>query len=899
MKAYNKEIFRTIKNERRRFLSLIVISALGVLMMTGLKAGCNDTRASADRFYISQHLRDFYIQSTLGLTDEDIKALEAADGVEEAVGFYDETGYYAFGDNKYSVLMSTWNESADTPYIMQGRLPVDIGEIAVTKSYADKFELSVGDGVSIDLDDDSSIETNDYAICGVVLNVTDVNTSEGCTSFRSTAATDYVAYISDKSVDPEIYTGIAVTLKDSSRYNTYSDDYKQLILSASEKIADVKSIRETARTEQIINDALDEIEKTETEMNDEFAKAERELTDSKKKLDEAKKQLDETKALIDTGMPLPPEVTRQYQAGLDSYNEGLEEYDSGRKEFEQKKADAVLEIEDAKKEAKSIDHAKWYISTRDDLSGYMNISSDMGAIDSLSVLFAVVFLMIAVLISLITINRMIEEERGLVGTYMALGYTDAEITGKYLIYGLGAVAAGCVFGDILGYITLPKFLFSVFETMYMLPRYILIIDPIRAVAAPLIFIVSIMLTITATCSKAFMTTPAQLMRPKAPKPGSKVLLERITFIWDRFSFLNKVTARNIFRFKKRLFMTILGVLGCTSLLVVGFGLKDSVDKLSVHQYEEIINYDLLSVTLPDDLNAYEEEADKAGAQYVELQMSSVTISNSDNQTLQTQIYIFDDAADTGSFIAITDINSGDPVKMRDDEIYVTRNAGIILGFKEGDTITLQDSSLVSSKIKVGALIDNYLGNSVYMNSSTFKKHFGSYEPNALMINSDSARTLAGSDYVKTSALTETLKSEFKSGFMVMNFVLYLLIVLSAALAFVVLFTLSSTNISERERELATIKVLGFYDREVHFYINKEIMLLTVTAVLLGLPTGAWLCGLLTDILKMPSLYFSVYIKPESFVYSAAITLAFSLLVNLIMHRTLDSIDPAEALKSIE
>ncbi len=529
----------------------------------------------------------------------------------------------------------------------------------------------------------------------------------------------------------------------------------------------------------------------------------------------------------------------------------------------------------------------------------MNISSDMGAIDSLSVLFAVVFLIIAVLVSLITINRMIEEDRGLVGTYMALGYTDGEIMRKYLVYGLGAGAVGCILGDILGYIVLPKFLFSIFETMYMIPEFVLIFDPIRACGASLVFIVSIMITIAATCLKSFQITPAQLMRPKAPRPGAKVLIERIPFIWDRFSFLNKVTARNIFRFKKRLFMTILGVLGCTALLVVGFGLKDSVDKLSVDQYEQIIKYDLLSTTLPDDLETYEEEAEKAGAEYVELQMSPVTLQNSNDHTLQTQIYVFDDDAKLESFISLTDISNGNAVKLSDDKVYITRNAGIILGFKEGDTITLQDSNLISSEIKVGALIDNYLGNSVYMNSATFKKHFGDYEPNVLMINSDQAKALAGSDLVKTSVLTETLKSEFKSGFMVMNFVLYLLIALSAALAFVVLFTLSSTNISERERELATIKVLGFYDREVHFYINKEIMILTVTAILLGLPTGAWLCGLLTDILKMPSLYFQVYIEPVSFVYSGAITLFFSLLVNIIMHRTLDSIDPAEALKSIE
>ena len=899
MKAYNKEVFRTIRHERKRFLALIVISALGVLTMTGLQAGCNDTRISANLFYTSQHLRDFYIQSTLGLTDDDITALEAVDGVEAAAGFYEDTGYYSNDDTKYSVLMTTMSETADVPYLVSGSLPHNRDEIAVTQSFADKFGISCGDDLSFDLDDDSGITVNDYTVSGVVLNVTDVNTSEGCTSFRSTAPTDYAAYISRKAVDSDIYTGISVILTDSSLFGTYSDEYKQLIQDSSEKLAVLKDQREAARTQQLIDDALNEISEKEKEMYEEFGKTERELKDSKKKLSNAKAQLDETEKLIASGVPLPHEVIRKAEQGRKSYNEGIAEYEAGKKEYEKKKAEAIRKIEDAKKEAKDIERAKWNISTRESLSGYMNIGSDMDAIESLSLLFSFVFLIVAVLVSLITINRMIEEDRGLIGTYMAIGFTDAEIMRKYLAYGLGAGAVGGALGVALGYVALPEFLFTVFRTMYLLPGYVLAVDPGRACTAPLIFIISIVLTIIASCLKAFRISPAQLMRPKAPKPGSKVLLERITFIWNRFSFLNKVTARNIFRYKKRLIMTILGLLGCTALLVVGFGLKDGVDHIRIHQYDEIIKYDLLSVTAPDDLDAYAAEVEKENGDYIRLQMTPVTLKNSQNETLQTQLYVFEDNAQPQDFIALTDTSSGSVIDISDNEVYVTRNAGIILGFGEGDVITLVDGNLTSSSVKVGNITDNFLGNFAYMSKSAFEKYFGTYEPNALMINSDKAEQLSGSDFVKTSALTETLKSEFKTGFVVMNMVLYLLIVLSAALAFVVLFTLSSTNISERERELATIKVLGFYDREVHFYINKEIMFLTVTAILLGLPSGAWLCGLLTDVLKMPSLYFEVYIAPVSYLYSFAITLFFAIFVNLIMHKTLDSIDPAEALKSIE
>lgn len=868
-------------------------------MTTGIKAGCDDTCISADKYYKEQNLRDFYIQSTLGLTDDDITALLEEEDINAADGFYEETDYYISDDVKYSVMMTTFSNKVDIPYIKEGRLPEKSDEIAVTSDFSGKFNIYEGDIINIDLSEDSKLLTNLYTVSGIVYNAADVNNTEGCTSFRSTSSVDYTVFVSRDASDSDIYTGIGFTLNNPKRFNAYSDEYKQMILNYTEKLDAIKEAREIARTQSIIYEALDKIDEKRDEMNSEFQKAEKELKDAEIQLTQSREDLEKGQRMIEAGLVTDENTVSQISSGWESYYSGLEEYEINKEKYLTQKKDAIKKIEDAEDEVYDIEAARWFIFTRDNLSGYSNISSDMDAIGSLSLIFTIGFLIVAVLVSSITINRMIEENRGLIGTYQALGFTDREVMRKYLVFGAGAGFLGCILGDILGYAALPEFLFIFFDEMYVLPDIELSVNMIRAVSAPLIFLFSIVITIVFTCIKAFRTMPSELMRPKAPKPGSKVLLERIGFIWRRFSFLNKVTARNIFRYKKRLLMTVIGILGCTALLVCGFGIKDSVDHLMVCQYDQIVHYDLLSAVSEEDLNKYEKELKKKDADYIHFVMQPVTLKNSEDKTLQTQIYVFDNDARTDRFISILDFKDTNEIVFENDRVYITKNAAVVLDLKEGDKVSLLDSSFAQADIRIGCISDNYLGNMVFMNRNTYEKYFRKFEPNAVFANTDSVSELAENDLVRTSVITSELRNDFSSSFSLINSVVYLLIGLSAALAFVVLYTLSSTNISERERELATIKVLGFYDREVHLYINKEIIILTLIAVTLGLPVGSFLCGLLTDALKMPSLYFKVYIKPISFILSFIITFAFALLVNVFMHKTLDDIEPAEALKSIE
>lgn len=522
---------------------------------------------------------------------------------------------------------------------------------------------------------------------------------------------------------------------------------------------------------------------------------------------------------------------------------------------------------------------------------------------------------------------MVEEERSLIGTYKSLGYSRHTILMKYLMYALGASLIGGILGGVCGFIGFPTFLFSVvFEAMYQIPEYLYSFDALYGIGSVLFFIIGIAGAAILACRSELKQTPAALMRPKAPKAGSRIFLERITPLWNRMSFLNKVTARNIFRYKKRFLMTIFGIMGCMALLICGFAIRDSVHALSVMQYNDINRYDVLAVVNQEDFDASLQtlEEDTRISSVQPLSVDSVTVSspaspNSETDTSSAggttseakeslQLFIVPDGASLSDFIN-TRTSADSPCELSDEGILLTRNAAELLGISEGGSTHVETSTLKQADVPVQYVIDNYLGNAAYLTESTYEKYFGtSADPNGFFINlvSDDAaeqeafaNELTDNETFMTVTSTQKMSEEFSQSFSLINTVVYVIIVLAAALAFVVLFTLSTTNISERIRELATIKVLGFRKREVNHYVNKETILLTALGMICGIPLGYAFSQSLTYVLKMPSIYFAVTIEPLSYVYACALTLFFAWLVALLSNRALAKIDMIEALKSVE
>lgn len=632
------------------------------------------------------------------------------------------------------------------------------------------------------------------------------------------------------------------------------------------------------------------------------------IAKSQQDIDSGWAQLNAGQDEIDNGWAELYAGQHELDAGAAELEEGQAELDEQRADYEREKADALAELADARAEVEDIDPATWYIQDRSSLSGYSSIESDADSIEALGTAFPIIFLVVAILVSLTAITRLVEEQRGLIGTYKSLGFAKHQVYAKYLIYALSACLVGGIIGNVFGFVLLPLFLFTVFDVMYVLPGYPILYNVASGLFGILLFVVAIGGSAFLSCRSEIHQTPADLLRPKVPKFGSRIFLERIPAIWRRLSFLNKVTARNLFRYKKRFFMTVAGIMGCTALIVCAFVIKESVALMAPEQYESIDQYDIMAVVDADDLDSVADglAADDRVADLTRVLIDSGEVGNGED-SVDAQIIAAPDGATLEGYVAMTDA-SGTALSLPTEGMLVTNNASQVLGLEQGADAVLQDSSLEQRSARVVGVSQSYLGNYAYLSQASYEKLFGagSYAPNAVLVQlTDDTDGPAFADELSQDSTyfsvvsTREMEDSFASSFALINTVVLVILVMAAALAFTVLFTLSTTNISERERELATIKVLGFRRGEVHHYVNKETLILTAIGIAFGLVAGPPLGGVLLGSLNMPGIAFPNHIEWYSMVISAVLPFAFALVVNLITNRTLDRIDMIGALKSVE
>lgn len=593
--------------------------------------------------------------------------------------------------------------------------------------------------------------------------------------------------------------------------------------------------------------------------------------------------------------------------GLSQLADAQAELDEGRATFETERADALQQIADARAQVDEVESATWYVQDRSALGSFSSVDSDASSIEAIARIIPVIFFVVAILVSLTTATRMVEEERGLVGLYKALGYSNARILSKYLIYTGSAALIGGIIGDIAGFVVIPYVLFYIFQAMYLLPLFSLHFDLFYAVLGIVAFVAGIAGATFITCRKDLTESPASLMRPRAPRAGSRIFLEHIRPLWRRLGFLNKVTARNLFRYKKRLAMTIFGIMGCTALLICGFSIKNTVESLAPRQYEQIYRYDLMAVTSADDFEAARsvlEGADEV-TDLEAIGVDTITVEYEGGKE-SMQLYIIPGGMNISDYVSLQTLE-GDPIGLDDAGVVMTNNAATVLGLSAGDTASITTSALDKAEVTVESITRNYLGNAIYMTEDAYEELFGPLEPNGFFAHLTGGDTeqrafadeLEGDDIFLSITSVAKMREQFEQSFTLINVVVYVVIGLAAGLAFVVLFTLSTVNIGEREREIATIKVLGFRAGEVRTYINKETLVLTSLGILVGLPAGWALSESFTYILKMPSIFFDVVVDPWCYALAAAFSIVFALAVSLITNRMLALIDMVEALKSPE
>lgn len=589
--------------------------------------------------------------------------------------------------------------------------------------------------------------------------------------------------------------------------------------------------------------------------------------------------------------------------GKKQMEKARKELENNRKKADKEFADAYKKIEDAKKEIDELEKPKWYILDLDSNVGYYSFSQDSERINKLAKVFPLLFYIVAVLVSLTTMTRMVEEERGELGTLKSLGYNDNQILFKYIIYALLATTIGSVLGVIIGSKTIPSIIYGMYSLMYTLGDFINSFDLTSALLGSLIAIGCILLSTYLAVKKSLKEVPAELLRPKSPAIGKRVLLERIPFIWKHLSFSRKVTIRNVFRYKKRFLMTILGIAGCTGLIITGFGIQDCITNMVPNQYEKIFSYDL-EITFNKDSKTLDKDYEeisklKEFTSTLKVNKEAIDILNKDtNQTVQL-IVPFNDYND---FIKIQDRKTKKQYSLK-DKIYVSEKLYKLLNLKENDTLKIKlDNKEYTTK--VGGSTENYIMHYIYMSKDVYNSN--SYNTMLVKVNNltnDARKELSKKlkEYDSVSKLTYNSLSRTVFDDAMENFgqVSGVLIVSAGLLAFVVLYNLSSINISERKRELASIKVLGFYDNEVYNYIGRENKILTFIGMLLGCLIGYILTMYIIKTCELDITMFSPKISIYSYIYSLGITLVFTVLVDIATYFSLKHIKMVESLKSVE
>ena len=588
-------------------------------------------------------------------------------------------------------------------------------------------------------------------------------------------------------------------------------------------------------------------------------------------------------------------------------------------ELEKQKQDVNKQLEeaeskiiDAKAEISEIENPEWYILDRYSNTGHSSFVQDKDSIKNIGEVFPIVFFLVAVLISLTSMTRMVEEQRMQIGTLKALGYNKFQIASKYVLYSSLACIIGGLLGMNVGFILIPSLIWRMYEVMYQVPQFLISFNWEYGGAGLIIISACIIGATIYSTVKELREQPAILMRPKSPKLGKRVLLERINIIWKRLSFSRKVTIRNIFRYKKRFMMTIIGILGCTSLILAGFGLKDSIGSLMPNQYGKIFKYDFqinLKEGLNDNqkveyMNNLNENEDIEEA--IETLILTKTAINGENEE-DVQIIIPKDQNELDKMISLISIYDDNKIELQKGQICITDKLAQILGVKKGDTITLKDDDQ-EKQIVVSDVTENYVYHYAYMTLETYQDLYGDkYETNAILTKNKEkteeedklATEIMNENEVASLTRNSNVEDVMNTTMESLNYVVVVLIVSAGLLAFAVLYNLSNVNISERIRELATIKVLGFYDKEVYSYVTRETILLTIIGIFLGLIGGYFLNYFIIGTCEIDMLRFSKIIHPISYLYAILITVAFTIIVNIFTYFALKKIDMIESLKSVE
>ena len=813
-----KHIFMKIKDNYKRFLSLICMAFLGVGFYVGIQSSSPDMLKTLDNFYDENNVYDISVISNVGLTEDDLLKLSKIKNVELAINIQEKDSYLEIKENNYVVKLIEYNSQMNNVYIKEGRLPKNNNEVSVDNALLENNNLKLGDNITID--------GKKYSIVGNVISPLYFS-AERPNSNLGSGKVDYYIYVYNGSLDLEAYSNIYITVKGAKKHLTNSDSYKKLINNVKKDIDLIKDKQQDIRYDELYSDII--------------------------------------------------ETSEMYGISID--------------------------------ESKFI-KPKWYIYDRLDNTSYKELINASDNLKKIGNIFPIIFFAISVLVSLISMMRMIEEDRVENGTLKSLGYNSFHITLKYVIYSLLATTIGSSVGAIFGSYMIPNVIWNIYKKIFFIPKFIYLLKSDYNALGLWICILCICGTSIIVCIKNLREVPANLMRPKAPKSGKKILLERINFIWKKLKFSDKITIRNIFRYKSRVITTILGIAGCTALILAGFGLKDSIKDVIDFQFNNIIKYDKMLMT-NESINQIDIEKellnDDKVENYTNVNTQNIKVLFNDEQHEVTMITP-DDFNSISKSISLIDLKTNNIIdNISDNSCIISEKTAKLLDIDVGDKISLLDNDNNKYDIKVSYIIKNYINQYLYINKNTYNNLFNNYKINSILISlkeedknsKDFDKKYISNGYALTIVDIDDIKSSMSDMLSSIDSIVAILIIAAASLAFVVLYNLSNINISERKREIATLKVLGFYPSEVDKYINRETVLLTILGIGIGLLFGSYLSHFIISTCEPDYIMFDRHVYTLSYFYSLFITVIFTIIVTIVTHFNLKKINMVTSLKNVE
>lgn len=1030
MKAIRKNFFREIRYSLGRFLSILFIVALGTAFFSGIRATEPDMRASMDAFVREHHFMDLRVRSSLGLTQEDVKALGALESVSEAEGAYSVDVLTTVGDTTAAVKAMSVPGDMNKITVKKGRLPKNDKEVLVDRKFAKERKLKIGDRITLASGTEDklsdSLKHASFQIVGTgdapeYLTASRGNTSVGNGTIAGFLILDRRAFAMD------VYTSIYLRSDALHTSGTYDAAYKNGVEQLKQRAASMADERcgirlanlkqdirkaekklsakraDLVEAKKKYRDAREELAHKKADTREKFADAEKTLKDrkwkigdgiaayrkNKQKLEEQEQQLAASRKKLDASGEKLKQAWAQYEQtkavnpNADQVKKQLQqkqaEYDAGvrklktagkkltegkqklakgyqqmleakpqiaaaRRKLGEKKGKAASQfrraekklekngrkitagenklkkaekkVKTARKDVEKLGKGTWYVQTRNEESAYAEYDADANKIGSIGTVFPMIFFLVAALVSLTGMTRMVEEQRGQIGLLEALGYGKGTVLRKFASYCLLATVAGSVTGVLTGEKFLPYFIITAYGNAYQtmdtvrVPYHI----PYALLAAGAAIGCNLLATLLA-CQALMRSNPAQLMRPVAPKSGNQILLERMGFFWKKLKFSQKATLRNLFRYKQRLLMTVFGIGGCTALILVGYGVKDSVTAIMDRQFGVVWNYD---AQLAVDTDASGDRIRKLD-QYLARQPQITAVVAAYEDTVEIgkngsyrdgYLIVPEDPREISACFDLHNRETGELCKLAGDGVVVTEKLAKLYGLKPGDSLEIRvNEEKEPIKAKISAIAENYLQHYVYLTPKLYEKLYGEKAvSNQRFFRWEDAapkeqdpiisRILdmdAAQQVIRSSDVIRTMNTTMDSLYTVVG----ILIASAGLLAFVVIFNLNNISITERRRELATLKVLGFYDGEVAMYVYRENILLTFLGIIVGLGLGVWLHHYIMGTVETDSLMFGRAIEPVSFVWAVVLTLLFAVIVNGFTFFSLKRIDMIESLKSVE